>query len=69
MEDNITVRHLIGGYSPFTVGILVMLGIPSVAVSFQPSEGWMLFIVAFSWIFGVALSVATEKLMELIGWR
>jgi uncharacterized membrane protein len=69
MEDNITVRHLIGGYSPFTVGIVTIIGVPTIAVGFQPSQGWMMVIVTASWIGGVALSVATEKVMEYIGWR
>lgn len=69
MEDNITVRHLIGGYSPFTTGIVVILGVPTIAVSFQPSQGWMMVIVTVSWIGGIAASVAMEKIMTHIGWR
>jgi hypothetical protein len=69
MEDNITFRHLIGGYSPFATGLFCWFAIPTISLAFSPSQGAMLFITFFSIVGGIAASIAMEKIMTLIGWR
>lgn len=67
--DSVTFRHLVGGYSPFAIGLLTWIGGPTLAAAAQPSQGWMMVITFSSIVGGIALSVATEKVMEYIGWR
>lgn len=68
-NDSITVKHLIGGYGPFAIGLFTWVAGPTIAAATQPSQGWMMFVTFSSIVGGIAISVATEKIMEYIGWR